>query len=47
MSSESLSLGEDFWAFRMSEGRTPRANAAASDAGRFAARDEMIFFKNL
>ena len=28
-------------------GRTPNANAAASEAGRFAASEEMIFFKNL
>lgn len=30
-----------------SVGRMPSANAAASDAGRFAASDEMIFFRNL
>ena len=28
-------------------GRMPRARAAASDAGRLAARDEMIFLRNL
>lgn len=32
---------------KISAGRTPRANAAASDAGRLAARDEMIFLRNL
>lgn len=33
--------------FSISAGRTPKANAAASEAGRLAAKDEMIFFKNL
>jgi hypothetical protein len=28
-------------------GRIPRARAAASEAGRLAARDEMIFLRNL
>jgi hypothetical protein len=28
-------------------GRMPRARAAASEAGRFAARDETIFLRNL
>ena len=28
-------------------GRMPRARAAASEAGRLAARDEMIFLRNL
>lgn len=37
---------EGHWA-RISRGRMPDASAAASDAGRLAARDEMIFFKNL
>lgn len=38
-----LSLGE----FRKSEGRMPEARAAASEAGRLAASDEMIFLRNL
>jgi hypothetical protein len=33
--------------FKISTGRTPSANAAASEAGRLAAREEMIFFRNL
>jgi hypothetical protein len=33
--------------FKISAGRTPNANAAASEAGRLAAREEMIFFRNL
>jgi hypothetical protein len=33
--------------FKISAGRTPRANAAASDAGRLAVKDEMIFLRNL
>lgn len=33
--------------FKISAGRIPRANAAASDAGRLAASDEMIFLRNL
>ncbi len=32
---------------KVSVGRTPSANAAASDAGRLAASEEIIFFKNL
>lgn len=32
---------------KISVGRTPEASAAASDAGRFATRDEMIFLRNL
>ena len=38
--------GED-WIIALSVGRTPNANAAASEAGRLAANDEIIFFKNL
>jgi hypothetical protein len=36
----------DVW-INESVGRTPNANAAASDAGRLAASEEIIFFKNL
>jgi hypothetical protein len=32
---------------KISAGRTPEASAAASEAGRFATRDEMIFLRNL
>jgi hypothetical protein len=32
---------------KISLGRTPEASAAASEAGRFATRDEMIFLRNL
>lgn len=32
---------------KMSAGRIPSAKAAASDAGRLAANEDMIFFKNL
>lgn len=32
---------------KISEGRTPEAKAAASDAGRLATREEMIFLRNL
>lgn len=33
--------------FKRSAGRTPNARAAASEAGRFAASEEMIFLRNL
>ena len=32
---------------KISVGRTPEASAAASEAGRFATRDEIIFLRNL
>ncbi len=41
-----VGCGDD-WIKVVLVGRTPNASAAASDAGRLAARDEIIFFKNL
>jgi len=40
-----MSCGDDW--IKVSGGRTPNAKAAASDAGRLAVSEEMIFFKNL
>jgi len=38
---------EPWMEFGTSSTRRPSARAAASDAGRFVARDEMIFLRNL